>query len=113
MATSASQHARRHASPACAVLRRRLCRGVRRAAAGRDLSLRVDFEHQFDGRDAADGVRRKLAESAAKPRRSALPLMYTGLPLIPVGDVGALRLAAHLADDDVLLRTPHVFRRSR
>ena len=61
------------------------------------------------------GVMPQMAsgENWLRPSETApisFPLMYTGLPLMPLGDIGARCLAAHFADDDVLSGTPHILR---
>src|ERR1035441_4206176 len=67
----------------------------------------VDFQHQFDRRDAADGVRRELAEPQ-RNRANQFAVDVDRAAAHALGDIRARRLAAHLAQDDVLLGTPHI-----
>src|SRR5262249_34991904 len=85
---------------------------IRRAGVGRPgLVELIDLQHQLDRRDAANGIRREHAEPQRdRPDELAVDIHRTAAH--SAGHVRALRLAAHLPDNDVLLRTPGVFPQS-
>ena len=67
-----------------------------------------NLEHRLDGRDAANRIRREHAQ----PQRDGahqLAVDVNRAAAHPAGNVGAQRRAAHLRDDDVLFRPPHIF----
>ena len=81
---------------------------VRRARVGRPRLVEiVDLEHQLDRGDAADRVGREHAE-AQGDRAHQLAVDVDRAAAHAAGDVGADCLAAHLGEDDVLLRPPGV-----
>ena len=85
--------------------RRRL--GRRARIVGPRLVEVLDFQHRLNRRDAAYRIRRKHAQ----PQRDGahqLAIDVDRAAAHPRGDVGAQRLAAHLGDDDILLRPPHI-----
>jgi len=86
--------------------RRRLIRSTRVRRLG--FVEIVDLQHQLDRRNAADRIRRERAQ----PQRHGadqLAIDVHRAAAHSARDIGPLRLAAHLADDHVLLGPPGVF----
>ena len=69
----------------------------------------VYFQHQFDGRDAANGVRRKYAEPQ-RHRSHQLAVNVNRAPAKSARHVGANGLTAHFAENDVLVGSPLILK---
>ena len=80
--------------------------GVRAVGRTRFVEV-VDLQHQLDRRDAADRVRREQAQPQ-RHRADQLAVDVHRAAAHAPRHVGARGLAAHLAQDDVLLRSPDV-----